>query len=232
EFVQLKFAYPSRPHAFIYNGYSLKVPSGATVALVGASGCGKSTAIALLERFYDPLEGQVLLDGVDIRTLNLQWLRQHISLVGQEPVLFAGTIADNIASGKAGSTLADVQDAAKKANAHDFIMQFPDNYNTQKQRIAIARAILRDPAVLLLDEATSALDNESERIVQASLDALLQLKRRTTIIVAHRLSTIRNADIIAVTADGKIVEQGTHDELMAIPKGKYVNLVQRQVGIN
>ncbi|RLO09958.1 hypothetical protein DYB28_007888, partial [Aphanomyces astaci] len=211
EFVQLKFAYPSRPHAFIYNGYSLKVPSGATVALVGASGCGKSTAIALLERFYDPLEGQVLLDGVDIRTLNLQWLRQHISLVGQEPVLFAGTIADNIASGKAGSTLADVQDAAKKANAHDFIMQFPDNYNTQ---------------------ATSALDNESERIVQASLDALLQLKRRTTIIVAHRLSTIRNADIIAVTADGKIVEQGTHDELMAIPKGKYVNLVQRQVGIN
>ncbi|ETW04341.1 hypothetical protein H310_04637 [Aphanomyces invadans] len=241
EFVQLKFAYPSRPHAIIYDGYSLKVPSGSTVALVGASGCGKSTAISLLERFYDPIEGRVLLDGVDIRTLNLQWLRQHISLVGQEPVLFAGTIADNIASGKVGSTLADVQDAARKANAHDFIMQFPDNYNTQvgdrgiqvsggqKQRIAIARAILRDPAVLLLDEATSALDNESERIVQASLDALLQLKRRTTIIVAHRLSTIRNADIIAVTADGKIAEQGTHDELMAIPNGKYVSLVQRQV---
>ncbi|GLD97151.1 hypothetical protein PINS_up005834 [Pythium insidiosum] len=241
EFRGVQFTYPSRPDAQIYQNYSLKVTSGQTVALVGASGSGKSTAISLLERFYDPSAGSVTLDGVDLRQLQLPWLRERISLVSQEPVLFAGTIAENIAMGKPGATREEVMEAAKKANAYDFICNFPQGFDTdvgdrgaqvsggQKQRIAIARAILRDPEVLLLDEATSALDNESERVVQASLDRLLALKRRTTIIVAHRLSTIRNADLIAVTRDGAIVEQGTHDELMAIPDGVYKALVARQM---
>ncbi|KDO21248.1 hypothetical protein SPRG_21334, partial [Saprolegnia parasitica CBS 223.65] len=165
-----------------YKDYSLTIHAGQTLALVGGSGSGKSTAIGLLERFYDPASGAVFLDGHDLRSLNVQSLRSHISIVSQEPVLFAGTIADNIATGKPNATMAEIEDAAKKANAHDFIMRFPNGYETtvgdrgvqvsggQKQRIAIARAIIRDPAVLLLDEATSALDTESERIVQESLD--------------------------------------------------------------
>ncbi|GAB9470280.1 Multidrug resistance protein abc superfamily [Globisporangium polare] len=242
EFKSLAFAYPSRPEAQIYSNYTLKVARGQTVALVGASGSGKSTAISLLERFYDPSAGVVTLDGTDLRELSLPWVRERISLVSQEPVLFAGTIAENIAMGKPGATREEVVEAAKKANAYDFIRNFPQGLDTdvgdrgaqvsggQKQRIAIARAILRDPEVLLLDEATSALDNESERMVQASLDRLLALKQRTTIIVAHRLSTIRNADVIAVTSDGAIVEQGTHDELMLLSNGVYKALVSRQVG--
>jgi len=242
EFKGVAFAYPSRPNASIYKNYNLKIASGQTVALVGASGSGKSTAISLLERFYDPASGSVTLDGTDLRKLQLPWLRERISLVSQEPVLFAGTIGENIAMGKPGASREDVEEAAKKANAYDFISNFPNGFDTdvgdrgaqvsggQKQRIAIARAILRDPEVLLLDEATSALDNESERVVQASLDRLLALKKRTTIIVAHRLSTIRNADLIAVTKDGEIVEQGTHDQLMSLPQGVYKALVARQVG--
>ncbi|CAK4101787.1 unnamed protein product [Aphanomyces euteiches] len=237
----LDFCYPSRPDSKIYSNYNLKIKSGQTVALVGGSGSGKSTAINLIERFYDPNAGAVYLDGVDLKSINVQSLRNHISIVSQEPVLFVGTIGENIATGKPGATQAEIEDAAKKANAHDFIMQFPDGYNTsvgdrgvqvsggQKQRIAIARAIIRDPEILLLDEATSALDNEIERIVQASLDALLQIKSRTTIIVAHRLSTIRNADVIAVTDGGRIAELGTHNELIAIPNGIYANLVARQI---
>ncbi|KAF1781403.1 P-loop containing nucleoside triphosphate hydrolase [Phytophthora cactorum] len=242
DFKDLTFAYPSRPDAVIYQGYNLSVRRGQTVALVGASGSGKSTAIALLERFYDPSSGAVTLDGHDVRSLRLPWLRDRISLVSQEPVLFSGTIAENIALGKPGASRAEVEAAAKSANAFDFISNFPQGFDTevgdrgaqvsggQKQRIAIARAILRDPDVLLLDEATSALDNESEHIVQASLDALMAQKQRTTIVVAHRLSTIRKADVIAVTCDGSIVELGSHEELMRLPGGEYRGMVEQQTG--
>jgi len=239
----IKFAYPARPDKKVCNGYSLEIAAGTTVALVGASGSGKSTIIQLMERFYDPDSGVVTLDGVDLRELNVRWLRQQIGLVGQEPVLFSGTIAENIAYGKPGSTPADVEQAARMANAWDFIQEFPAKFDTdvgekggqlsggQKQRIAIARAMIKNPAVLLLDEATSALDTESERIVQGALDELLAKYKRTTIVIAHRLSTIRNADKIAVVDKGKIVEEGTHDTLMAIgEEGRYFQLNQKSQG--
>ncbi|KAG7391669.1 Antigen peptide transporter 2 [Phytophthora boehmeriae] len=240
EFHDVHFAYPARPDAKIYRGYNLKITPGQTVALVGASGCGKSTAIALLERFYDPQAGVVTLDGVDLRDLSLPWLRDRISLVSQEPVLFAGTIADNIALGKPGASREQVVQAAAEASALEFIRNLPDGFDTnvgdrgaqlsggQKQRVALARAILRDPDILLLDEATSALDNASERMVQKSLDQLMARKKRTTIIVAHRLSTIRNADLIAVTDSGVIVEIGSHDQLMQRSGGRYRQLLACQ----
>jgi len=240
EFKDLSFAYPTRPDTLVFNGLSLKIESGKTVALVGPSGGGKSTVVAMLERFYDPTAGSITLDGTDIRDINVQWLRDHIGLVAQEPILFARTIKENIAYGMKGATDEDIIRVAKSANAHDFISQFPNGYQTQvgdkgaqlsggqKQRIAIARVLLKNPKILLLDEATSALDSESEYVVQEALDHLLGGGNRTTIVIAHRLSTIRNADMIAVVKNGRIVETGTHDELLAINGSEYGKLVEAQ----
>jgi ATP-binding cassette subfamily B (MDR/TAP) protein 1 len=208
-----------------------------TVALVGESGSGKSTAIALLERFYDPDSGKILFDDVELQALKVSWLRQQVGLVSQEPVLFNDTIRSNIAYGKHGAASEEeIVVAAEAANAHQFISALPDGYNTivgergiqlsggQKQRVAIARAIIKDPKVLLLDEATSALDAESERVVQEALDQVMV--GRTTVVVAHRLSTIRGADIIAVLKNGAVTEKGRHEELMQIKDGTYASLVQ------
>ncbi|OAY25782.1 ABC transporter B family member 15 [Manihot esculenta] len=238
DFKHVEFAYPSRPESIIFKDFSLKFPAGRTVALVGGSGSGKSTVIALLQRFYDPLGGEILLDGVAIDKLQLKWLRSQMGLVSQEPALFATSIKENILFGKEDATMEEVVEAAKASNAHNFICQLPQGYNTQvgergvqmsggqKQRIAIARAIIKAPRILLLDEATSALDSESERIVQQALDKAAV--GRTTIIIAHRLSTIRNVDLITVVQNGQVMEMGSHDELMEIKDGHYTTLVRLQ----
>ncbi|KAK4543161.1 hypothetical protein LTR36_005939 [Oleoguttula mirabilis] len=246
ELRNIKHIYPSRPEVVVMEDVSLVVPAGKTTALVGASGSGKSTIVGLVERFYDPVGGEVLLDGHNVQDLNLRWLRQQISLVSQEPTLFATTIAGNIRHGLIGTeyehlpdeqTKELVENAARMSNAHDFIQQLPEGYLTnvgergfllsggQKQRIAIARAIVSDPRILLLDEATSALDTKSEGVVQAALDKAAQ--GRTTIVIAHRLSTIKTAENIVVMTRGRIVEQGTHDALLEL-KGAYYNLVEAQ----
>ncbi|GJN26261.1 hypothetical protein PR202_gb14180 [Eleusine coracana subsp. coracana] len=238
ELRHVDFAYPSRPDVQIFKDFNLKIQAGRSQALVGASGSGKSTVIALIERFYDPTGGKVAIDGKDIRRLNLKSLRLKIGLVQQEPVLFAASILENIAYGKDGATEEEVIEAAKTANVHSFVSQLPDGYKTtvgergvqlsggQKQRIAIARAVLKDPAILLLDEATSALDAESECVLQEALERLM--KGRTTVLVAHRLSTIRGVDRIAVVQDGRIVEHGSHSELVSRPEGAYSRLLQLQ----
>ncbi|KAL0435361.1 UNVERIFIED_CONTAM: ABC transporter B family member 11 [Sesamum radiatum] len=238
ELKDVHFSYPSRPDERIFNGFSLMVPSGTMLALVGQSGSGKSTVINLVERFYDPQAGEVLIDGINIKEFQLRWIRGKIGLVSQEPVLFASSIKDNIAYGKDGASLEEIKAAAEHANAAKFIDQLPQGLNTmvgvngtqlsggQKQRIAIARAILKDPRILLLDEATSALDAESERTVQEALDRVMI--SRTTIVVAHRLSTVKNADSIAVIHQGKIVEKGSHSELTRNPDGTYSQLIQLQ----
>lgn len=238
QFRDISFSYPSRPDILIFNKLCFDIPSGKIVALVGGSGSGKSTVISLIERFYEPLAGEILLDGNDIRLLDLQWLRQQIGLVNQEPALFATSIRENILYGKDDATLDEITRAAKLSEAISFINNLPARYETQvgergiqlsggqKQRIAIARAIVKNPSILLLDEATSALDAESEKSVQEALDRVMV--GRTTVVVAHRLSTIRNADMIAVVQHGKIVETGSHEELISNPSSAYASLVQLQ----
>ncbi|XP_060215703.1 putative multidrug resistance protein [Lycium barbarum] len=241
DFNEVTFSYPSRPDIQVLQDFNLKVKAGRTVAIVGGSGSGKSTVISLLERFYDPINGDILLDGRKIKKLQLKWLRSQTGLVNQEPVLFATSIKENILFGKEGASMEMVVEAAKAANAHDFATSLPDGYDThvgqfgfqlsggQKQRIAIARALIKDPKILLLDEATSALDAQSERIVQEALDQASQ--GRTTIIVAHRLSTIRRADKIVVLESGRIVESGSHDDLMSKTDeegGVYFKMVKLQ----
>ncbi|XP_042513446.1 ABC transporter B family member 4-like [Macadamia integrifolia] len=232
------FSYPARPDEQIFSGFSLFIPRGTTAALVGQSGSGKSTVISLIERFYDPKAGEVLIDNINLKEFQLSWIRTKIGLVSQEPVLFASSIRDNIAYGKEGATTEEIRIAAEQANALKFIDKLPQGLDTsvgehgtqlsggQKQRIAIARAILKNPRILLLDEATSALDAESERIVQDALDRVMV--NRTTVIVAHRLSTVRNADMIAVIHRGKIVEKGSHSELVRDPEGAYCQLIRLQ----
>ncbi|KAH0452868.1 hypothetical protein IEQ34_017192 [Dendrobium chrysotoxum] len=238
EFKEVRFGYPARPEIEVFRGFSLRVEAGKTVALVGGSGSGKSTAVVLLQRFYDPMSGVIEVDGVDIRRLKLKWLRGKMGLVSQEPLLFDMSIKENVLFGKEDGTMEEVVEAAKKANAHAFISQLPMGYDTQvgergvqmsggqKQRIAIARALIREPKILLLDEATSALDSESERIVQEALDAAAI--GRTTVVIAHRLSTIRNAHSIAYVHSGQVVESGSHQQLIANPNSHYSNLIRVQ----
>ncbi|KAJ1101110.1 hypothetical protein NDU88_006183 [Pleurodeles waltl] len=237
EFKNIHFSYPTRPDVKVLKGLNLIVAPGKTTALVGSSGCGKSTTIQLLQRFYDPQQGEISLDGQDIRTLNLKWLREKIGVVSQEPILFSNTIAENIRYGREDVTDSEIQQAAIEANAYDFISKLPEKFNTmvgergaklsggQKQRIAIARALIRNPKILLLDEATSALDTQSEAVVQEALDKARA--GRTTILIAHRLSTVKTADVIAGFENGVIVEQGSHIELKE-KKGIYYSLAMQQ----
>jgi ATP-binding cassette subfamily B (MDR/TAP) protein 1 len=238
ELKDVYFTYPARPDEQIFRGFSLFISSGTTVALVGQSGSGKSTVVSLIERFYDPQAGDVLIDGINLKEFQLKWIRSKIGLVSQEPVLFTASIKDNIAYGKEDATTEEIKAAAELANASKFVDKLPQGLDTmvgehgtqlsggQKQRIAVARAILKDPRILLLDEATSALDAESERVVQEALDRIMV--NRTTVVVAHRLSTVRNADMIAVIHQGKIVEKGSHTELLKDPEGAYSQLIRLQ----
>lgn len=234
----VEFSYPSRPEMQILKGTNLNISAGQTIGLVGHSGAGKSTITQLLMRFYEHDKGNILIDGKPIKDYELNVLRQNIGIVPQEVILFGGTIRENIAYGKLDATENEILDAAKRANAMEFIAKIPEGLDTivgergvklsggQRQRIAIARAILKNPAILILDEATSSLDAESESLVQEALNELM--KGRTTLIIAHRLSTIRNADLIYVLDAGKVAESGTHEELLTIENGIYQSLVRLQ----
>ena len=239
-FDNVAFTYASRPDAPVFTGLTLRLGAGLTTALVGESGSGKSTVISLLLRFYDVNSGSLRFDGTDVRSLPLAWLRSQLGLVSQEPVLFATSVKDNLRYGRPDATDAELEAASAAAHAHDFIMALEKGYDQpvgdrgtqlsggQRQRLAIARAILRDPVVLLLDEATSALDNTSERAVQRALDDIRKEKRRTTVVVAHRLTTIRDADDIVVMRRGNVMERGTHDALARLPSGAYAALLAMQ----
>ncbi|XP_065488380.1 LOW QUALITY PROTEIN: ATP-binding cassette sub-family B member 10, mitochondrial [Caloenas nicobarica] len=241
EFNDVEFAYPTRPETSIFKDFSLSIPAGSVMALVGPSGTGKSTIVSLLLRLYDPISGTITVDGFDIRQLNPLWFRTKIGTVSQEPILFSCSIAENIAYGAEDPstvTAEEIQKVAEIANAASFIRDFPKGFDTvvgekgillsggQKQRIAIARALLKNPKILLLDEATSALDAENEYLVQEALDRLME--GRTVLIIAHRLSTIQNADFVAVLGQGKILECGKHEDLLANPNGLFRKLMQKQ----
>jgi len=236
-FNNVTFNYPQRPDVNVLNDLSFSVKKNQTIALVGSSGAGKSTISSLLLNYYSITDGEITFDDINANDIELEHLRAHLAIVPQEVILFGGTIKENIAYGKLDATDDEIMEAAKKANAFDFIMSFPDKFETQvgdrgiqlsggqKQRVAIARAILKNPAILILDEATSALDSESERLVQEALNRLME--GRTSVVIAHRLSTIRNADKIIVIDQGKVIEQGNHEDLIAL-NGTYTNLVNLQ----
>lgn len=237
EFKEVHFSYPTRPSVKALKGISFQIKAGTSVALVGPSGCGKSTCLQLIQRFYDPTSGSVMIDGKCVDQLNVASLRSFIGLVGQEPVLFDTTISENIRFGNLTASQADIEQAARMANCHQFIAKLPLAYETrvgqrgtqlsggQKQRIAIARALVGDPSILLLDEATSALDGTSEKQVQEALEKAS--KGRTTVIISHRLSSIVDADRIIYIDEGQVIEEGSHAELMAL-KGHYYQLVLAQ----
>ena len=237
-FQNIRFAYPSRPDMTVLKDLTFEAKPGQQIALVGASGAGKSTIVQLLYQFYKPLSGAIYFDDLEASTFELSALRREMALVPQDVLLFGGTIRENIEYGRPGASDTDIDNAAKMANALEFIEKFPEGLNTvvgergvqlsggQRQRIAIARAVLKDPSVLVLDEATSSLDSESERLVQDALEKLME--GRTSLVIAHRLSTIRNADAILVLQDGELVEQGTHSELMNNPESRYRELNKLQ----
>jgi ATP-binding cassette subfamily B protein len=237
-FENVHFSYPSRQGVEVLHAINLAAASGQRIALVGPSGAGKSTLISLLLRLYDPSSGRLLIDGRDARDYRLTELRGQMSMVPQEVLLFGGSIAENIAYGKPGAGEDEIEQAARQANAHEFIQAFPERYATlvgergiklsggQRQRVAIARAILKNPAILILDEATSSLDSESERLIQEALETLM--RGRTSFIIAHRLATVRHADRIIVIAGGRVVESGTHEELQAMADGTYRRLAALQ----
>ena len=241
KFENVAFHYASRPEMEVLKDISFSVNKGERVALVGQSGAGKSTLASLILRFYDPISGSIVLDNKPLSDYKLSELRNEMAIVPQEVILFGGNIQENIAYGKPDATIEEIKEAAKKANALDFIESFPDGFETivgergiqlsggQRQRIAIARAVLKNPTILILDEATSSLDSESEKLVQDALDELM--KGRTSIVIAHRLSTIRKANQILVMKNGEIIERGTHQELVALENGAYKNLNELQIHI-